>query len=140
MSTTKIKIQPVLADLIVDDMYYTKGSEDVEFPTYKLHVIVKNVGKKTAKGKIIVKAWQIDETSSPLNFKPLVPYSAVLATLAPEETQDVVWENILANASYCLAVVNLPTLPQFPLGAVKENPLPSAVKNNARGIPGPKAA
>jgi len=130
-------------DLIVDDMFYTSTTSktELEFPatTYDLHVVVKNVGGATTTGKIVVKAWQIDENSSPINFKPILPYAIVFSKLNPGQTQEVVWKNVESTASYYLAVVNLPTLPHFPLGEVKEGPVPSAVKNNARGIPGPKS-
>jgi len=128
------------ADLVVDDMFYTTTStSDREFTTCNLHVVVKNVGGATTTGKIVVKAWQIDKNSSPINFKPILPYAIVFSKLDPANTQEVVWKSVDATASYYLAVVNLPTLPHFPLGEVKEGPVPSAVKNNARGIPGPKS-
>ncbi len=136
----KVK-QPYVAqaDLIVDDMFYEQPGKTGEVFSYKLHVIIKNIGKARAEGAIVVKVWQTDGTSSPINFKPLLPWAQVFTDLDPGKTAELVWDGISPAAEYCLAVVNLPTLPQYPLGKVKEGPFPSASMNNARGIPGPGA-
>ena len=129
---------PNSADPIISDMFFTPGKTG-EFPTFDLHVIVRNQGNAaTQSNVIIVKVWHDETTIQGIRFRPLPPVAVVLGNLDPGQSDVAVWENVsTVGRSFFVAVVDLPTKPQFPFGRERELPIQRAEKNNTFGIPTP---
>jgi len=127
-------------DVIVDDMYFvaTPGNTS-EFPTYDLHVKIKNIGGKKA-GAFSVHVYKttwLDNTSG-IGFVNVIP-KHMQSSLDADDTEIYVWKNVATIGEwgeYWLAVVDLPT-EAWPLGRVVEKPVDKAEKNNTLAIPCP---
>jgi hypothetical protein len=133
------KMRPSMPDLVIEDMYFTPGTQVDEFTTLDLHIVVTNIGQAQAYASNCVKLFVSDDTVSPFDLEPEGATVGCLGILYPQQSKEVVVEDVCYAGLWCGAFLGVIDMPWSykPRGHVLEGPSIAAEKNNTMLVPSP---